>query len=215
MKLLDEAFELVNKFKRYDPINKTFNEFPLKDYTVPKVDGLHFGVHHKGIDKVKPSTLEYIIYYLQNADVDMIFEAIIVLLYYYKVKKKNYKQMKSKFDLMTQHYRAEHDTDTPLATIRGEAIVYSVSFSVGSARVNKFGLTTDPKRYKKMMSDITTNYEFVSVGDFKVNQEIQFDTLKKAKAFEKEALYNLKKHDNYDKCKFFFDGYKESYLHIS
>lgn len=57
-------------------------------------------------------------------------------------------------------------------------------------------------------------YPNVSVGNFKVNQIVQFPSEEVTKEFEKEAISNLKKHKNYKKVKFCFDGYCESYLHV-
>lgn len=52
----------------------------------------------------------------------------------------------------------------------------------------------------------------MSVGSFEVYQEIGFDKEEDAKEFEEEALKNLLFHPHYNKCKCYFEGYKESYL---
>ncbi len=211
---LDDAFKLVNNFKSMDLKTQTFNQFPLKHYRVPEVDGIHKGEYRKGIHKVKPSTLKYILFYLHNVDEDMIIEALIVLLYHWKVKKKDTKRMRKVYNRVYEHYTVTNKDSVPMVTINYNAVVYSISFNVGSVKFNKFGYTTDKFRFIKLIDDVKSKYPNVSVGNFQIHQVIQFKTKEQAKAFEEEAIKNLELHKDYKKCKVCFDGYKEAYLHI-
>ena len=210
--LLD-AFELVNNFRFRDIKKGIFNTFPLSHYKVPRVDGIQKEVYDKGINQVKPNTLKYIIFNLHNADENIIIEAIVVLLYCYK-KKQETKTMREVFKRILHHYTVANKEESILLDIKEKAIVYSISFDIGSITYNKFGYTTDKKRIEKLRSDIKSRYPHVSIGNFKVNQTIQFKTEQQAKMFEKEALKNMKLNVNYRKCKNLFDGYTESYLNI-
>lgn len=210
---LKESLKRVKSFKVMDVKTGVRNKFYLSDYKVPIVDGISKFEYNKGIDKVKPSTLEYIILNLHNVDEDMVVDALEVLMYYWRIKKKNPRTMKIKFKEIVLHYTIKHDEEIPCANIEYVAIVYSISFNIGSIRINKFGITTDKDRYKKLISDARSKYELVSIGNFVIHQEIQFKTIEQAKAIEKEAISNLKKNQNYRKCKNCFDGYNEAYLH--
>ena len=210
--LLD-AFELVNNFRFRDIKKGIFNTFPLSHYKVPRVDGIQKEVYDKGINQVKPNTLKYIIFNLHNVDENIIIEAIVVLLYCYK-KKQETKTMREVFKRILHHYTVANKEENILLDIKEKAIVYSISFDIGSITYNKFGYTTDKKRLVKLLSDIKSKYPHVNVGNFKVNQTIQFKTEQQAKMFEKEALKNMKLNVNYRKCKNLFDGYTESYLNI-
>lgn len=120
--------------------------------------------------------------------------------------------MREEYKKILQHYAMKNDAEVPLVNIQYEATVYSISFNIGSIKVNKFGFTTDKERYRKLISDARSKYENVSIGNFIMHQEIQFKTSEQAKQFEKEAIQNLKMHPQLIKCKNCFDGYKESYL---
>jgi hypothetical protein len=205
------AYDMVNDFKRFDLKTKTFNTFTLIDYQVPKVDGIHSGEYGKGINKVKPSLLEYMIFKLHNVNKDMIFEAIICLLYYWKFRREEPRIRKQVYIRIHHHYAVTHCLTMPIISINDEAIVYYISFSIGSLNIVKIGVTTDINRFNKLISDITNNYPLVSVGNFKVMQIIQFKTKQQAMEFEKEAIKNIKLHKDYKKCKNYFDGYTEAY----
>lgn len=209
--LLTHAYHFVFDFKYMNTKTGGYNKFDFK-YKTPSVNGLNKYQWNKDLDSVKPSTLEYIIYYLQDTDRKMIVDAFIAYLYYWKIRKTNTKKMREEYKKIYHHYTVKNDDEVPQANIQYKAIVYSISFSIGSIKVNKFGLTTDRNRYKKLISDARSKYELVSIGSFIVNQEIQFETLSQAEAFEKEALTNLKLHSHYIKCKNCFNGYKESYF---
>lgn len=210
--LLD-AFELVNNFRFRDIKKGIFNTFPLSHYKVPRVDGIQKEVYDKGINQVKPNTLKYIIFNLHNVDENIIIEAIVVLLYCYK-KKQETKTMREVFKRILHHYTVANKEENILLDIKEKAIVYSISFDIGSITYNKFGYTTDKKRLVKLLSDIKSKYPHVNVGNLVINQTIQFKTEQQAKLFEEEALKNMKLNVNYRKCKNLFDGYTESYLNI-
>ncbi len=214
IEFIEFAYNFVNDYKYMNIKTGGYNKFDF-EYTTPSVKGISKYQQKKDLQSVKPFVLEYIIYYLQDAEQKMIIDAIIAYLYYWKIRKANTKQMRKEYKKILNHYRANNDTSIPLATITYTAMVYSISFYVGSIRINKFGLATDPNRYRKLISDVRSNYSFVSIGNFTINQEIQFNTLKQAEAFELEAITNLKLHNQYSKGKYYFNGYTESYLHCA
>ena len=119
--------------------------------------------------------------------------------------------MREKYKELQEYYSIIHNQEVRIANIENKAIVYSISFYIGSNQIHKIGYTEDKNRYSKLLSDIGTKYPFVSVGSFKVNQEIQFDDIDKAKEYEQEQLAKLKQDISYKKCKYCFDGYKEAY----
>ena len=205
------AYEIVDSFIKYDTRSNPPRINTL-DYRVPKLNGIikyHWG---KRIEEVKPNILEHIVFYLHNTEVSTIVDGVIGLLYYHKIRSRNLMKMESVYKNITRYYSSTNSRDIPLATILSEAIVYSISFSIGTNKINKFGLASDKNRYRKLISDVRSNYKHTSVGGFIVNQEIQFHTLEQAERFEEEALNNLKKHELYSKCKYLFDGYTEAYL---
>lgn len=210
---LTHAYKFVFDFKYMNTQTGGYNKFDF-EYKTPSVNGLNIYQWNKDLNSVKPSALEYIIYYLQDTDTKMIIDAFIAYLYYWKIRKTNTKKMREVYKEIYHHYTVKNSADVPISNILYEAMVYSISLSIGSIRVNKFGLTTDKNRYKKLVSDIKDKYSLVSIGDFTVHQELQFKTFKQAKEFEKEALKNLKLHKDYSKCKNCFDGYRESYLNV-
>jgi len=209
--ILEYAYRFIANFQYMNIKDRTFNKLDF-EYVTPSVNGLSKYQWKKDLDSVKPSTLEYIIYHLQNADLKMINDAIIAYLYYWKIRKANSKKMRKVYKNIKHHYTKINDENIPLANIKSKAIVYSISFYIGSIKINKFGFTEDKHRYQKMMSDARNKYELVSVGNFTINQEIQFNCVDKALEFEAEALKNLKEHKLYNKGKYCFDGYKESYM---
>lgn len=205
------AYDCVNNFTYKNILKNTCNKFDF-EYSVPEIKGICKFEWGKKLDSVKPSTLEYIIYHLHNAEVKLVIDSVIAYLYYWKIRKADTKTMKLKYKEILQHYEPIKDElIIPTAMITNVAIVYSISFTVGIIQTNKFGIATDKNRYKKMIDDVKSKYPLVSVSNFKVNQEIQFNTVKQAEEFEKEALKNLKQHRQYKKGKICFDGYTESY----
>jgi len=209
--ILEFAYKFIFDFQYMNLKTGKYNKIEF-EYLTPSVNGLskfHWG---KNLDSVKPSTLEYIIYNLQNADLKMINDAIIAYLYYWKIRKTNSKKMREVYKNIKYHYTKTNKENIPIANIQYKAIVYSITFYIGSIKINKFGFTEDKYRYQKMISDVRNKYQLVSIGNFTINQEIQFKSSQNALEFEAEALKNLKEHSQYLKGKNCFDGYKESYL---
>ena len=209
---LEHSFDFVSKYRRINP-NGGFNKFDF-EYKTPSVNGLSKYQSDKDLHSVKPSTLEYIIFNLQNADIQMIVDATTAYLYYWKIRKADNKKMREEYKKILVHYTMKNNAEVPFVNIQYEVTVYSISFNIGSIKVNKFGYTTDKERYKKLISDAKNKYENVSIGNLIVHQEIQFKTSEQAKLFEKEAIINLRLHPNFVKCKNCFDGYKEAYLSL-
>lgn len=217
---IDFAYKFVNSFRAYDPTTNSRRKISF-EYTVPSIRGITKYEWSKDLESVKPSTLEYIVFYLHNAEPKMIEDAIIALFYYWKIRQKDRKRMIKTYKKVLEHYtRANKEDEISLSTTAdadawlnlNEYVVYSIGFCIGSLKINKFGYTRDKNRYRKLISDVRAKYPHVSVGSFEVYQEIEFDKEEDAKEFEKEALKNLALHPNYNKCKCCFDGYNESYL---
>ncbi len=210
--LLKTAYDIVNEFEK---INKTvfpqtINTFPFK-YTVPKLKGITKYQWGKNIKEVKPSTLKYIIYYLHSTDCDIIFEATVALLYYYKVRKKNIDEMNNTYKDILHHYTVKRDPKKH--NVEDTIVVYYISFFIGSKLVYKVGYSTQPiKRFKEILTSIKKYYEDVSVGDFNIHQLVQFDTIKQAQAFEEEAKKYIKNNNNVSKCKIHFQGFSEAFV---
>lgn len=210
---LKNVHDFIFYFQYYNPKTKGYNKIDF-DYKVPSIKGIFKYDRGKDLESVNKSTLEYIIANLHNAEIKTIIDAIIAYFYYWKIRKNDTQEMRKQYNNILEHYTVKNRVEVPKANIQYEAIVYSISFNIGSIKVNKFGIATDKERYKKLISDVRSKYEYVSVGNFVIHQEIQFETLEQAESFEKEALFNLKKHPNFYKCKNYFDGYKESYLSL-
>lgn len=210
---LKKAYDFISNFQYFNPRTGGYNKIDF-DYKVPSIKGICKYEHNKDLESVNKSTLEYIIVNLHNAEKKTIIDATIAYLYYWKIRKLDNKKMREQYKLIIEHYSMKNCLEVPKVDLQWECVVYSISFNIGLIRVNKFGIATDENRYKKLISDIKSKYEYLSVGNFVINQEIQFKTLEQAKSFEEEALYNLKKHKHYRKCKNCFDGYKEAYLYL-
>ncbi|WP_421716545.1 hypothetical protein [Arcobacter arenosus] len=219
---IDFAYKFVSEFRSYDLRTKSIKKIDF-DYCVPSIRGISKFEWGKDIDSVKPSTLEYIIFYLHNAEPKMIEDAIISLFYYWKVRKQNRKMMQKVYQKILEHYtRVNNIGEIPRTSTKdadawlnhNEYVIYSVGFCIGCLKVNKFGYTSDKNRFKKLISDVKAKYPHVSVGSFEVYQELEFFNEEIVKEFEEEALSNMVLHPHYKKCKCCFDGYKESYLDI-
>lgn len=161
---IDEANRFVNSFRAYDPTTNSKRKISF-DYCVPSIRRIHYSQHKKDLESVKPSTLEYIIFYLHNAEPKMIEDAIIALFYYWKVRMQNRRKLKEVYNRVLEHYtRANSNDDIPLAKtmdtdswLYNEYVVYSIGFFIGSIKVNKFGLTSDKNRYKNLFLMLELN----------------------------------------------------------
>ena len=207
---IEYAYKLVSDYKRFDIKTKTINPFPV-ELIIPDISGIFCKLKGKDLLKSKPNVIEYIMINLHNVEHDLLVDAIIAYFYYWKVRKKEPNTMKKAKEILLEHFAVINNQDVPVANIENKAIVYSISFCIGSNQIHKIGYAEDKNRYSKLLSDIRTKYPFVSVGSFKVNQEIQFDDITKAKEYEQEQLTKLKQDISYKKCKYCFDGYKEAY----
>ncbi len=208
--ILEFAFNTVNEFTYINIETNKVNKFEF-EFTIPSVSGIHHTQKGKDFKEAKQNTLKYIIFNLHNAEKKSILDAIISLLYSCKIRKGDTDLMIEEYNHIFKHYSIIHNQEVEIANIENKAIVYSISFCIGSNQIHKIGYTEDKNRYSKLLSDIRTKYPFVSVGSFKVNQEIQFDDITKAKEYEQEQLTKLKQDISYKKCKYCFDGYKEAY----
>lgn len=207
---IEYAYKLVSDYKRFDIKTKTINPFPV-ELIIPDISGIFCKHIGKDLLKSKPNVIGYIMINLHNVEHDLLVDAIIAYFYYWKVRKKEPNTMKKAKEILLEHFAVINNQDVPVANIEQEAIVYDISFCIGLEKIDKVGLATDKYRYTKIIDEIRSKYPYLSVGSFKVNQEIQFDDIEKAKEYEKKELTKIKANKSKSKSKFYFSGYTESF----
>ena len=73
IEFIEFAYNFVNDFKYMNIKNKSYNKFDF-DYKVPAIRNISKFQWNKDLQSVKPSTLKYIIYHLQDAETKVIID---------------------------------------------------------------------------------------------------------------------------------------------
>lgn len=206
MILFDDAYKLVRDYRYLDPKTKLPNKFPF-EYSTHQHQGIYRKLWRKDIKSVKPSTLEYILYNLHDVDEVMIYETLIAYLYYWKVRKKDFKTMIKKFKEVKSHYEVLHTLKIP--QIDSKPSVYYISFYIGNIKLYKIGYSDNPtERFKQLFKDIKANYPLVSIGELEIIDIQSYSTKREALRMEQKILDKYKQ----DNHKFLFNGHTEVYL---
>lgn len=208
LEFLEDAYNFVNDFVRKDIRKNTYNKFDF-EYTVPSINGISKYQWGKDIESVRPSTLEYILFHLHNAEPKMIIDTLIAYLYYWKIRQMSSKDMRTKYKEVLEHYSIKHDCIIP--EFEPKPTVYYISFMVGSEKVYKLGYSNNPtRRFKEIIASVKEHYPFVSVGSFEVIDTETYSTEKIGLQAEKQALNTIKEM-KIPKTKIYFDGATEGF----
>ena len=187
---IENAYTIIRDFKYLNPITKLPNKFEF-EYSVPKVSGIIKTNWGKDLNSVKPSTLDYILYYLHDADCTLIFETAIAYFYYWKIRKKDKNKFIDCYKKLKEHYSVNRLPQE--YHLENELVVYYISWFVGSIKVYKVGYSDEPiERFQHILAECRRFYPNVSVGDFEIIQLVKFNTKEQASAMESETLSWLK-----------------------
>jgi hypothetical protein len=213
IEIITEAYEIVKNFKRFDTASNPPKKHTL-EYSVPKISGISKYEWGKNIDEVKPNTLDYIIYKLHSTEELLIQEAVMALLYYWKIRRRNIKKMEDVYLQIMHHYSVKPMNVEQDFPDDNKIYVYHISWSIGSKRVYKVGYTTEfEKRVVSIANEVKRFYPLVNLGDLKIHRIIEFNTTEQAQSFEEEAKRSIENAEFVTKSKFYFTGSSESYIY--
>ena len=217
------AYDFVNDFKYMNVKTKTYNKFDF-EYKVPSIKGITKYQWDKDLESVSPSTMEYIIYHLHNAETKITIDTIISYLYYWKIRKADSKMMRTKYKEIVAHYTVKQDSNIPI--VIAVPSVYYISFMVGNVKVYKIGYSKEPtRRFKEIISSVKEHYPFVSVGQLELLDIEEYsseaigleaekkvlDIIKTKEAGREEEAKRLKKRYKSSTTDIFFEGGTEAY----
>lgn len=154
-----DAFRSIVTNKDGELVKQTF-----PDEVVGVTVGMYKSTWYKTYSKLKPSELKYIIKYLHNCTVDMLFNALLAYLRYFQTKKKS--EYEKVYRMILKYYTAENknrhltaDNDTTKQKI------YLLELYVGTSKFYKVGVSKNVyKRVSNIRSDIASKYDMLSTS---------------------------------------------------
>jgi len=200
---IESAKMFVDEFKPiYTNSDGKLTRNPFPNPMVGKKDGIHKSLWFKNFSSLYPSELKHIIKYLNKCSEDMLLDATLAYLRYFKTKKKS--EYESEYEKLLNHYATENENKIVKPNIDDDMELYLLEISIGSTTFYKIGISTNTsKRISNIRSDISIKYDMVATS---VNLIKSWRTTE-AEEYETKYISEIS-----TKLKYCFNGSSECFM---